>query len=419
MTSDNSQLHPAEIARRKRQEEKEKAIYNKIAGIKRAHLTKTQEEQQTASVVFAIDIIRSQKVHGPIIKAVEVSESSDLINLWNPASTYQLSAAESTMMSLLPKEDGGILSTEQCKSLLPTIHRLNKLYALDVEKKSLKRLNWSDQSSMELSFKLDEQSKVNFEIQAKDGANLHIDKTILTVPGLLILPDNSTHLLNAGNEDIVRGFLQATNKDDASLKRKLIEQSGLRQAVTDDNSSKAFTPRLVIRTARYKHKGHEQLHADLFFQYQSITLHESDDRQQIYDKKASATIIRDNEAENQCQNLLRNQKYRWSKGVKEEKGWKILPSRLDGTVKKLVAAGWTINAEGKCYRAPVDYEINIQSSHDWFELKADVSFGNESIPLPQVLKAFRQGKEYIELGDGTFGLLPIEWLTNYTVLSEL
>ena len=421
MAQDYSHLHPAEIARRKRQEAKEKAIYSKIAGLKKAHLADTQKERQTTSVIFAIDITQSQEVHGAIIKVVEVSESTDYISEWNPTSIYQLSAAENTIISLLPKEHGAILSAEQCKSLLPTIHRLDKLYALDTENKSLKKLNWSSsQSTMELTFIINEQSPViEFNIQSGEGANLPINQTVLAVPGLLIRPDNSAFFLNAGDEHIVREFLQSPNQNnDESLKRRLIEQSGLKQIVSDLNE-KRFTPRLVIRTARYKYKGHEQLHADLFFQYQSMALHESDERQQIYNKKASTTIIRNNDAENQCKELLRSLEYRWSKGIKEEKGWKLLPSRLDATVRKLVALGWTINAEGKCYRAPVDYEINIQSSHDWFELKADINFGTESIPLPQILKAFRQRKEYIELGDGTFGLLPVEWLTNYTVLSEL
>jgi SNF2 family DNA or RNA helicase len=47
---------------------------------------------------------------------------------------------------------------------------------------------------------------------------------------------------------------------------------------------------------------------------------------------------------------------------------------------------------------------------DWFDLKGGLQFGNEVVPFPALLKAARRGDSHVVLGDGSFGLLPEEWL---------
>jgi superfamily II DNA or RNA helicase len=423
LSKENDSLHPAELARRKREEEKQKAVYEKIANLKRRHISKA-DETPVAEVVFALDVQKSRLACSAVLQMVEVDSAGKYLRDWQATSLYELSPLEKTLLGLLHNDTGSnthspfTLAKSQCEIVLPTMHRSQKLYRLDADRK-LSRVNWNGDSA-ELIYTLDRKATrhVDFSIQLKDKL-IAYSEAMLAVPGLLLLASGVGTFLQVGDESITRQCLQAFLTDTPfpdELLRLLIEESCLRQ---QNEETTSLSPRLIIRTARYKFRGQEQLHADLFFSYAGIVIHEQDEREQLYEKKSMTSLTRDRQAESHCQRLLSELSFRWSEGAREEKGWKLLPSRLDNAVRRLVSEGWIVNASGKCYRAPVDFEVTIHSSLDWFELKADVSFGEESVPMPVILKMWREGKEFIELGDGSFGLLPIEWLTTYTVLTQL
>ena len=46
-----------------------------------------------------------------------------------------------------------------------------------------------------------------------------------------------------------------------------------------------------------------------------------------------------------------------------------------------------------------------------------MTFGDEEVPLPALLAALRRGENLVPLGDGSFGLLPEEWLKKYVTLA--
>jgi hypothetical protein len=88
-------------------------------------------------------------------------------------------------------------------------------------------------------------------------------------------------------------------------------------------------------------------------------------------------------------------------------------------VRELTAAGWYVEAEGKVYRSPGKFEIQVSSGVDWFELHAVVEFGDRVAQLPELLAAMRRGENMVKLGDGSFGLLPQEWLKQCGLLASL
>ena len=59
----------------------------------------------------------------------------------------------------------------------------------------------------------------------------------------------------------------------------------------------------------------------------------------------------------------------------------------------------------------------MTSGIDWFELHGGVTFGDQEVPLPTLLAALRRGEDLVPLGDGSFGLLPEEWLKKYVTLA--
>ncbi len=65
------------------------------------------------------------------------------------------------------------------------------------------------------------------------------------------------------------------------------------------------------------------------------------------------------------------------------------------------------------------WQMKTGSGVDWFELQINVSFGEQQVPLRDIQKAIRSGQKIIVLGDGTFGVLPEEWLKQYSMLMKM
>lgn len=57
-------------------------------------------------------------------------------------------------------------------------------------------------------------------------------------------------------------------------------------------------------------------------------------------------------------------------------------------------------------------KINIQvtSGIDWFNAKLGVRFGGKEVPLKQIHRALRNKTKFVQLDDGTQGILPDEWI---------
>jgi len=58
-------------------------------------------------------------------------------------------------------------------------------------------------------------------------------------------------------------------------------------------------------------------------------------------------------------------------------------------------------------------EIKVLSGLDWFETSADVRFGSEKVSLKYLHKSIRNKSKFVQLGDGTLGILPDEWIEKF------
>ncbi len=65
------------------------------------------------------------------------------------------------------------------------------------------------------------------------------------------------------------------------------------------------------------------------------------------------------------------------------------------------------------------WEMKAGSGIDWFDLKIEVSFGDQTVSLRDVRKAVLNWQSVVVLGDGTFGILPEEWLQQYGLLLKM
>ncbi|MBS1919778.1 MAG: SNF2 helicase associated domain-containing protein [Bacteroidetes bacterium] len=60
--------------------------------------------------------------------------------------------------------------------------------------------------------------------------------------------------------------------------------------------------------------------------------------------------------------------------------------------------------------------IFISSNTDWFDAKVDIVFGDQKITVADVKKALANKQQFVQLNDGTLGILPEEWIKKYSLL---
>jgi superfamily II DNA or RNA helicase len=176
-------------------------------------------------------------------------------------------------------------------------------------------------------------------------------------------------------------------------------------------------PKLIVR----KPAGPEsQLLAELLFDYGGTIVPANPPQPAEYDKQAQRLIWRDAGAEAAAKGLLANQGLRY---VQRDGGaddrWRIQANKLNRVVSSLVAAGWVVEAEGRVYRRGGKFNVRVASGIDWFELQGGIDFDGQVASLPQLLAAVRSGEKLVQLGDGSFGVLPEEWLQQYGLIAAM
>jgi non-specific serine/threonine protein kinase len=60
--------------------------------------------------------------------------------------------------------------------------------------------------------------------------------------------------------------------------------------------------------------------------------------------------------------------------------------------------------------------IRINSGVDWFDASVDVIFGDQQVSIAEIKRALTNKQQFVQLTDGTLGILPEEWLKKYSLL---
>ena len=61
-------------------------------------------------------------------------------------------------------------------------------------------------------------------------------------------------------------------------------------------------------------------------------------------------------------------------------------------------------------------KIFISSNTDWFDAKIEILFGEQKVTVEDVKKALGNKQQFVQLEDGTLGILPEEWIKKYSLL---
>lgn len=63
--------------------------------------------------------------------------------------------------------------------------------------------------------------------------------------------------------------------------------------------------------------------------------------------------------------------------------------------------------------------IHLSSGLDWFDARVELSFGDQRIGIIDIKKALANKQSFVQLQDGTLGILPDEWIKKYALLFKV
>ena len=218
--------------------------------------------------------------------------------------------------------------------------------------------------------------------------------------------------------------LQLSDVEQDEMLAKILEASKLSiDQLTDSTSwselTQRPTPCLLLRTPRQSW-GSDRLVGEMYFDYGGTRIPLIQSGAMTIESQKLRIIHRDQEAEADATRLLWELGFRPNSDIIADPGsLELPPKKLNQVTKDLVGFGWYVEAEGKRYRPASEFKLSVSTHIDWFELGGAISFGGQMVPLPSLMKAASKGDSSIILPDGTFGVLPEDWLRKYGFLTGL
>ncbi len=321
------------------------------------------------------------------------------------------------------------------KTMLPLAVRTGRCYWRDKTKsEELIPLTW-DEGTWRFGIEVRRGKKLRWAVagvlsRGEERMDLAVP-VLLTQGGFVFTGDKVAPLAgDAAFEWIVRlrktGPIEVPEKDRDELLTALLSMPGLpAPEVPEELSYQEVTavprPRLHIRANNPGMRLHERLHAELSFDYEGRSVPAATAAPGLYDSAERRFLRRDTNTEKAAEDLLRNLgvKFRPPTYWEPKSGWDLAPSKLPRVVRALVEAGWHIEAEGKVFRRPGAFRLDVSSGVDWFELHGKVEYGETAARLPELLEALRRGETMVRLDDGTYGVMPEEWLKRIGMLAGM
>ena len=300
---------------------------------------------------------------------------------------------------------------------------------------ALTPLAWDEGEPWRFAMELRRHSKSGWEISGvlrRGDERLKLEDVVLFTPGGLLFtrdrvapiaadtPFESMRQLKAA------GPIRAPEKDLDALLGTVLSLPGLPELEAPEEvriEEVKPAPRVCLRIHAQEDNGYQasKLRADLAFEYEGRQVADHNPMRGFYWADGRRFLRRDAQAEGAAARLLSELGGKCQKPTyyDAEPKWSITPSKLPRIVRGLVEAGWHIEAEGKVFRRPGAFRIEVSSGIDWFELHGSVEYGESTARLPQLLEALRRGETMVQLDDGTYGVLPEQWLKRIGMLAGL
>jgi superfamily II DNA or RNA helicase len=178
-------------------------------------------------------------------------------------------------------------------------------------------------------------------------------------------------------------------------------------------------PRPVLLVGRPAKRGSApaRFSATVSFDYDGHWIPESSPARREYLARTRTILVRDGEAETRAWLALSDQG--WRRSSTPPPSWSLPATQFPASIRALVEAGWQVRAEGRSIRYAGTSQFKVVSGIDWFGLHGSIDFGGQAVALGEILAAIRKGEEFVALDDGSFGMLPEEWVARFLPLASL
>lgn len=159
--------------------------------------------------------------------------------------------------------------------------------------------------------------------------------------------------------------------------------------------------------------------ARLSFDYGELRIAAQDTRTSIINRQERTLVQRDLDSEKDAVvRLLELCMLPVESADGDVQGFEIDSRELPSVIEPLLREGWAVEVEGRTVRTPSAPSLRIESGIDWFDLSGQVSFADDQLDLSEILESIARGDRFIELEDGSRGILPKDWMETYGSLSQ-
>lgn len=177
-------------------------------------------------------------------------------------------------------------------------------------------------------------------------------------------------------------------------------------------------PRLVLEPDSAPEWMNPPLLAELSYDYGGLVVNAGDPRPSIVDWDERRFLRRDMDREHSA--LVQLLELGLQPVASDQgHGLELRPEDLPAVAEPLLHDGWEMEVHGISLRPPSPPALRVESGIDWFELSGNVEFAGDPVELAAVLEAVSRGDRFVDLGDGSKGLLPASWLDTYDSLAKL
>ncbi|HUI43539.1 MAG TPA: SNF2-related protein [Terriglobia bacterium] len=220
------------------------------------------------------------------------------------------------------------------------------------------------------------------------------------------------------------GSVVAPERDGNELLAALLSSPGLPALEVPEElrfEEVSLVPRPCLRIRDPGRRGMGKLRAELIFDYDGRLVPAQDRLPGFFDTAGRRFLRRDSVVEKTAVEFVSALGLKFVNATywEPEPAWEIAPSKAPRIVRSLVEAGWHVEAEGKAIRRPGAFHLEVSTGVDWFELHGKVEYGEAQAKLPELLEAVRLGENMVRLDDGTFGVVPEEWMRRIGMLAGL
>lgn len=315
------------------------------------------------------------------------------------------------------------LNAVQARHLLPRLCATEKLYLVE-EEDAYGPLTWDDQGAWEVVAEFDrvpdEDAYVLQTLFMRDGEKCPLTEVRGAFNDWMVIKDRICALSSRSQDRAwVRaviskpGLRVSTDEASAFIHELLTWQNLPRLLLPPDQSfiKMGGPPTLHLALLKPVPPRMRQLPARLMFQYGDTEVPARPALLSYTGSDGRTTLMRDRDVERKAIERLRELGAENPDYFAQEQCHFVFPSdQLMPVVNTLLGEGWKVTAERKQYRPAGAMDVAVKSGVDWFDLEARCDFGEASATLPALLAAVRKKQGWVELDDGTRGVLPEEWL---------